>query len=256
MSYNNGRHGFALPTGSDVVVFEEGDWVDFQSSAQRVAQIEADRISYLWDHLIERFNKNILDGTSLPMSSPLMANREKIMHFFAREPRVRRRQLADLLCGLVEKTTGTQRVVRVVQPSESGDPYYCFLTLPHLFGRPLEEYRIVRGNLLEALCLVTKVVYPDALDIIGFATEPGLDTTSRSEDSLYLNARVWSDEMEAHARELQQKLNLLTNLTEFRDKVIEFPSPQAEKVSAPGPNPRNKPCPCGSGKKYKKCHGS
>jgi uncharacterized protein YchJ len=23
----------------------------------------------------------------------------------------------------------------------------------------------------------------------------------------------------------------------------------------PGTNPRNKPCPCGSGKKYKKCHG-
>ncbi|MGA3024269.1 MAG: SEC-C metal-binding domain-containing protein [Bryobacteraceae bacterium] len=23
----------------------------------------------------------------------------------------------------------------------------------------------------------------------------------------------------------------------------------------PGPSPRNKPCPCGSGKKYKKCRG-
>jgi uncharacterized protein YecA (UPF0149 family) len=102
---------------------------------------------------------------------------------------------------------------------------------------------------------VTKLVFPDALDIIGFATETGVETDPRSEDSLYLDARNWNEESEAHARALQVDFGLLTSFTTFRDKVVEFPIPQVEDLVEPGPNPRNKSCPCGSGKKYKKCHG-
>ena len=132
----------------------------------------------------------------------------------------------------------------------------CFLVLPHLFGRPREEYRTVRGNLLQALCLVTKLMFTDALDIIGIATDAGIDTVSRSEDALYLNARVWNADMDAYARSLQEDLRLLTSTTEFRNKVSEFPVRQQAAVVTPGRNPRNKPCPCRSGRKYKKCHGA
>jgi hypothetical protein len=252
----DGRHGFSLPDDCNVFFLDEGDWVDFQASPRRAAQLAADKVSYLWDQLIEKFNKNILGGTSYDTTTDRITDREKIMRFFAREPRVRRRMLAEVLLGLVEKTKGMQRAHRVLFPSNPDDPYYCFLVMPHLFGRPREEYRVVRGNLLEALCLVTKVVFPDALDIVGFATEPGVETEPRSEDSLYLNSRAWNEEMEAHARELQQKFGLLINFTTQKDKVAEFPISRLESVVTPGPNPRNKPCPCGSGEKYKKCHGS
>jgi hypothetical protein len=254
-TWTNARHGFALPHNSNVVLLEEGDWDAFQASPQRRSQVAADQISYAWDELIETFNRNILAGTSYDTSTTLISDRERIMRFLAREPRLRRRILAGALLGLISKGKGTERTTRVVIPTSPGDPYYCFLLLPHLFGRPHEEYRAVRGHLLEALCLVTKVVFPDALDVIGLATEPGIDTSVRSEDSLYLDARVWSEEMEAHARKLQADLGLLTNYTTFKDKVREFPSPLHEETIAPGPNPRNKPCPCGSGRKYKKCHG-
>ena len=64
---------------------------------------------------------------------------------------------------------------------------------------------------------------------------------------------MWSGELDKHARELQQELDLLTNTTEFRDTVDEFPVP-FENVLKPGPNPRSKPCPCESGKKYVSDH--
>jgi hypothetical protein len=83
-------------------------------------------------------------------------------------------------------------------------------------------------------------VFPEALDIVGFATETGVQTAPRSEDFLHLNARVWNQEMEAHARQLQADLRLLTNFTTFKDKFAEFPIPQEGHVVAPGPNPRNK----------------
>jgi preprotein translocase subunit SecA len=106
-----------------------------------------------------------------------------------------------------------------------------------------------------ALCYITKLVCPDALDIVGLATETGINTEPRSEDALNLDTRYWTEEMEAQARAAQEKSGLLTNLTMFRDKVSEFPVPRADDVVLPGQNPRNKPCPCGSGKKYKRCHG-
>ena len=193
--------------------------------------MSADKVSYLWDEIIEKFNKNILAGTSYTGSSPLISDREKIMRFFAREPRVRRRMLAELLLGLVEHTKPAERGTRVVAPSNPGDPYYCFLVLPHLFGRPVEEYRRVRAHFLEALCLVTKVVFPDALDIVGFATETGADETFRSEDSLYLNARIWGEELEAHARALQAELGLLTNYSTHRGNAVEFPAPHTDRKS-------------------------
>jgi preprotein translocase subunit SecA len=34
------------------------------------------------------------------------------------------------------------------------------------------------------------------------------------------------------------------------------PAPAQQPVTAANPIGRNDPCPCGSGKKYKKCHGA
>jgi hypothetical protein len=256
LTLDDGRHGYSLPDTCNAFSVEEGQWSFFQSSPQRAAQLAADKVSYLWDEIIEKFNKHILEGTSYQGSTPLVSHREKVVRFFAREPRVRRRMLADALLGLIEKAKATDRTVRLIFPSNPGDPYYCLLALSNVFERPQEEYRLVRGNLLEALCLVTKLVYPDALDIVGFATEAGVNTVSRSEDSAYLDGRNWNEGSEAHARKLQADLGLLTNTTRSEKTFSEFPIPRVGDLVEPGRNPRNKPCPCGSGKKYKKCHGS
>jgi hypothetical protein len=249
------RHGFSFPEGDDTVVLEKGDWVDFQKSSHRSARVEADKVSYLWDEVIEKFNKNILEGTSAHGSTPLIRERERIMRFFAGEPRLRRRVLAEALLGLVEKAKPKERTVRVVPAVLPGEPHYCFLALANVFSRPEDEYRSVRAHLLEALCLVTRLVYPKALDVIGFATEPGVDTIWRSEDALYFDARNWTEELETQARKLQSDLGLLTNLTMSGVHIREYPLPGRAGPVNPGPNPRNKLCPCGSGKKYKKCHG-
>ncbi|MGH9919249.1 MAG: SEC-C metal-binding domain-containing protein [Nitrososphaerales archaeon] len=39
--------------------------------------------------------------------------------------------------------------------------------------------------------------------------------------------------------------------------MVEYPVPESIESDLTLPkNPRNKPCPCGSGRKYKFCHGS
>jgi hypothetical protein len=124
-----------------------------------------------------------------------------------------------------------------------------------------EEYRQVRRQLLEALCMVTKHKFPDALDIIGLATEVGIDNATRSEDAVYLDAREWNHEQAAEAESLQRDLGLLESLNKFECKEYEYPLEKRAHgghTTEPSKRPqsmRNSPCPCGSGKKFKKCCG-
>ena len=58
-----GRHMFPFPDNLDAVLIEAGVWQNFQAHPERRAQIAANKISYAWDALIEKFTKHILEGT-------------------------------------------------------------------------------------------------------------------------------------------------------------------------------------------------
>ncbi len=255
---SQGEHDFLLPEGARVFM-GEGFWRDFEGHPQRLAQVKANRISYSWDALIEEFSRHALGGTQYYSTHPGIEGAEPCLRLMAREGRTRRRLLAEALVGLIEKTRGPVRATRVIKPSSPGDPYYIFLLMPRFPSVPYEQYREVRQGMLEACCLITKLVFIDAEDIVGIATEtePG---DFHSEDAIYLNAREWGPEQQAEAKRLQAELGLLVNLTQTEDVVHEYPRPIADMPNdtvqiAVGKNPRNKPCPCGSGLKYKKCHG-
>jgi hypothetical protein len=256
------EHDFVVPAGYDFVGIPEGHWEDFVRSPQRRAQLEANEISYAWDALIERFGRHIINGTSRRQSHPGLGNQERLFRFFAREPRTRRRFLARSLIELIERTPPTQRATRVIKPSDAGDPYYVLAIMHQPQSVSYEKYRETRANLLEQLCLVTKLKFPDALDIIGVATEGDISRQDRSEDTLYLDAREWTEDMEAEARSLQQDLGLLENVKEFATKEYEFPvatppikAAAHSRLEKRNGSMRNSPCLCGSGKKYKKCCG-
>ena len=255
----DGEHDFIFAGDADGVVLAEGLWENFHNSSQRRAQIREDKISYAWDDLIETFSKHAFEGTQYYVSPSGFAGTEKCLRLMAREGRTRRRMLADAFVGLVVKTGDRRiRATRVLQAAVPGDAYYVFLLLPELPGVPNELYRETRRHMLEALCMIVRLKFPDAKDIVGLATETGI-SESRSEDALYFDGRNWGLNEAAEAERLQRETKLLTNTTEYRDVVKEYPDPWlASDGRVPfsvSPNPRNKPYPCGSGKKYKKCHG-
>lgn len=258
------EHDFIFPPNFDGIGLGEGQWNRFVLSQERQAQIEANRISYSWDALIEKFNKHILSGTQYYTSPPGIENQERILRFLAREPRTRRRMLANAFVGLIEKTPNTHRATRVVFSSKPNYPYYIFLVLPRPEGVSYSEYREGRRVLLEAYVRVTKLQFPEAKDIIGLATEAG-PVNDRSEDAMYFDARVWTEKDQSDARDdlkSLEELGLLGQRLKFSGKELEYPKQgKGTRIKvAPVPRwpthyPRNKPCPCGSGKKYKYCCG-
>jgi hypothetical protein len=259
----DGEHDFIIPPDINGLLIEEGIWEEYIHSPEYRAQQRANKVSYLWDRLIEQFNTHILGGTQYYTSPPGIEFSEQNIRFLAREPRTRRRFLAQSLLDLIEKTPSSMKQVRVIEPSRPGDPYFVFLILPHPDEMPYEAYRERRRDLLEAYIMSTKSLYPQSLDIVGIATENDPEAEHRSEDALYLDARDWTEEQLANARSFQQETGLLTKLTKFAGVEREYPVEPKRSQQAPGTRSatrmkgrdRNKPCFCGSGKKLKKCCG-
>lgn len=219
-----GEHDFIFDRDYNAIAINEGYWEDFLKSPQYRYQLEANQVSYAWDSLIEHFSTHAMQGTQYFPNPYGVAGTERIMRFLARESRTRRRMLVRSLFEIMEKNPKTKKTARVMKPSHPGDPYYVFLLLPHLEGITEEEYREVRYNFLEAHCMVTKLIFSDALDIVGIATESGAEIY-RSEDAMYLDAREWTDDMQAEALSLQKDLGILTNLTMHTGTEYEFPVP-------------------------------
>lgn len=269
---SKGEHDFMMPDTADLLLVPDGRWYNFSRSPQRQAQLLANEVSYAWDGLIETFNKNIIGGTLQYTTHPGFNDQDKLLSWLAREPRTRRRFLAERLLDLIAKTPANQKATRVILSTTEGEPYYIFLVLPTLHARSYEEYRQVRFQLLSDYCLVLRMKYPQAQDIVGIATEAGRREEG-SEDLVYFDGRIWSDEDQREAEQVQKDLGLLQETgplyhAKIRDypDISDFLGPAALQP-LPGtrhalahesrlpPNPRNKPCPCKSGKKYKRCCG-
>ena len=174
----------------------------------------------------------------------------------AREPRWKRSHYSQIFTNMLETTLATQKRLHVLQPTEPGDPYYIFFLfpLPNLPSVTYEHYREVRRGFLEACCKIVRLKYPDATDIVGIATESGLKNDGRSEDAIHFDGRFWNADLEKNAAELQAELGILGNPTHRNIHITEYP--EIEKNSGPAAKreyPWNMPCPCGSGKKYKRC---
>lgn len=257
----NGEHTF-LPKAEkqfDGLIVTEGEWEDFLNHPSRLAQISCNEISYSWDKLIEKFMFHVTSGTSYHLSHPDLKIQDQIFRMLAKENRTKRRLLAESIHELIEKTPENMRTTRLLDPEKISEPYYLFLLLPFPKFLSYEKYREVRGDLLNRYLSITKLNCPEALDIIGLATETGFPE-KRSEDFVYLDARIWSDEDNQHALKLEKELlyiGMIGEKTNFRKKIEEYPDiiPR-NKIEMKGKK-RNMICPyCNSGKKFKKCCGA
>jgi hypothetical protein len=205
------------------VSLDSGFWADFVKSPQRKSQLEANKISYIWDDIIERFAHHFLKGTSHFLSDTSLSSHETILRFFAREMRVRRRMLASALIEMLKTTPPHIRRLRVLRPSRPGDPYFVLLLLPMLPNHSYEENRDVRRAFLNACCAVVKLEFTDALDIVGFATETSTSSEGRSEDAAYFDTRQWSEEMAAAATRDKDALKILTSATIIEGTEYDYP---------------------------------
>jgi hypothetical protein len=196
------------------------------TNPQYLAKKDADKPSYAWDELIEKFNFHLLGGTLAQGNELPLTDHEQGLRQLASESRLSRRGLVRSLFDLLATTPQGHNKMRMVLSREAQDRAYILLVAgqdtSHL------EYRERRSGLLAAYCQVAKIYRPKLRDIIGIATEP-IDFDVRSEDLIYLNARRWRAEDQRNAETLQRELGLLTRLTRTPFHDDEYPNQDSSR---------------------------
>jgi hypothetical protein len=145
-------------------------------------------------------------------------------------------------------------------PSFEPNVAYVLLQLraPDAF-RAEPDYREKRQTILEIACGAAKNKFPHLVKVIGIGIDaPKFSDATVAEDFILMPCERWTDEMKAHYEERNTEWNFFgtPNMRQFNDRVTQFVPPQRPVTRATsGKVGRNDPCPCGSGKKYKKCHG-
>lgn len=216
------EHDFIVEDGLEGVALDAsfGEW--WANSEERAARVAADRISYCWDRLIEKFTHHMIAGTQHFTTDGGVRRSENLVRWMAREDRVRRRMLARVLIDAMETTQTPGRVRRsLILPMRPGDPHWVFLVLPRPDGMAYETYREVRREFLLNHCAVVKLLHPDAEFVTGIAVEPRVEEIS--EDAVCMDVRTWSPEDNERAREAHLKLGIFTSPTRNERHEWEFP---------------------------------
>ena len=157
------RHFIGPEDGDfDSVMIGEGEWHDFTRLDLYRRTKEANKISYLWDEIIQRTSKHALEGTILG-ETPLEGN--GAIQEMAKEPRFVRRALSEHIARSIGNfPEDDSEFLRSLSFMPSLDPRkaYIFMQLkaPHQF-RARADYRQTRQNLLVGACGAAKNKYGD-----------------------------------------------------------------------------------------------
>ncbi len=170
-----------------------------------------------------------------------------------------RRALSEIMAASIsnfpDKAKGIVRSLSFL-PSFFPDSGYVFLQLFHDNPGDYDtEYRPLRRKMLEFACGAAKLKFPHLRKVIGIAIDAPKYSRRNSEDFILLDCEKWSDEDQVYYEKANKELRFFQTdaLKQHRMHVTEFPA--AHRPKRPPKIGRNQLCPCGSGKKYKRCHG-
>jgi hypothetical protein len=232
--------------GLNAVHYEEGIWEEVTSKSDYIAKQEADRISYFWDFLVD-FAHECKEPEYREIAREL-SRLDRFDRRCASESFFSAHELAEKR-GLDFRRTWELKGVTYV---------YVFT--------PADRARSQRVAQLRDVCTVARHKLRHNSRVIGIATEIGKEIP-HSYDFVFMDFPEWSEENQRLAEELQKEQGILTDPILRPVSIQEYPenpkgSSNRRNTSEPGSARkgakkvgRNDPCPCGSGKKYKKCHG-
>jgi hypothetical protein len=177
----------------------------------------------------------------------------------AKEPRFVRRALSDQILRAIRQFPESDAPITrnlTLLPSYHPGTVYVFLQLKVVERGDYDtEYRPRRAALLEIACAAAKLKRPNLERVIGIAIDAPKFSEINSEDLLLMEFDEWGEEKASHYEKLNEDLRFFKTGKERREKISEFPRLQRNKSARKAKLGRNDACHCGSGKKFKRCHG-
>lgn len=207
-------NGKTFHSSYDLIAMDDNLWVGFTKKKERRAKKEMDKVSYVWDRLIEIFSNDFQKG-DLKFGNSL-PEVEKVTRVMAREDRFCRRILGKMFMEFME-LANQQKVRSRVVPSPSGI-LYVFLACPHGEDR---EYRVAE---LAGRCFVIRGLNSDCTTVIGIATEQYEIEKGFSLDAVYLSKDAWTPEDQTQLEYLQKEVGYFTSSIQSQTHEDEYPN--------------------------------
>ena len=243
--YNN--KSFEHLNKISTMIYSDGLWEQITSRPEFIAKRNEDKISYAWDKLIEYFHeRNDKDYK--------IVTRE-----LSRLNRLSRRCVSEEFLNAQIECGKTKRGLCRYTTHE-GITYLFLISSP-------DKKREDRIKELQLRCFTARGKFLDNQKVIGIASE-WYGSSQYSYDCVFIEIPNWTDEFDERAKKIERELGYFRNQRVIKFSVDEYPEvpaadslemkiEQLEEKFTKGATKvgRNDPCPCGSGKKYKKCHG-
>lgn len=183
-----------LPANATVnaVFVEPGRWELFIQSSKFQKQSQADRVSFLWDKIIELVSGHIREGTLHSSSSTIFADQEYNLRVMAQEPRRSRRILSEALDALIQGSKEDALSVQLAISGPKKEVGYVFFLYPYPAAESHDHYRKRRLEALAQHCMVAKLrFFPNVTTIIGITSEAGGPTKLGSFDVMRYPTGTW-----------------------------------------------------------------
>ena len=211
--YNqHGDHDFI--SDGTVLKIDNSHYPRLVEDRRYIAKKIADKISYIWDDLIECFAKNMLDGTSVSHGThefDLQRN-EIALRIMVLEPRLSRRTLGRAVKEALDQGVNEEQFFRMVVENKIGkkiETGYFVLTRRYdgtsTESREYDTYRKSRLNVAKIYARAILQGHPYLKRVIGIALEPPKPPHGGSEDMVYAEQGEWTREQRAEVRDLCQK---------------------------------------------------
>lgn len=236
-----------------LVSIPEGEWVHYTKSFQYQHAIAIKKGSIFWDDLIENCSKSILAANVGFFGDQPFSMHEAAIREVAKESRSSRYYLSKLFKEKMDSVPShIMSFMLVESPDESGK-FYLLLLVPQKDEIDYLTYREHRVALINMYFPIAFARHKKIKKIIAIATEPK-NNSGRSEDIIYIHfPKPMPRDERAEILKAARDINVMSDFVPWKQSAtIKHYTPPNSNMQKLG---RNEPCYCGSGKKYKKCHG-
>ena len=200
---DEGYHDFVQENEDAIVEIKHTHYESFINDLRYVAKNQADKISYVWDGLIEIFTSRMLDGTSITLEGhdfELRIN-ELGARYMALQPRFIRRALGEAFSDALERSRTHDRFFRVVMAPAYGnenDTAFFLMTfkytdlMENIGG--YEHYRVKRSENAQVYAMGILERHPHIKRVVGISCEPPGQGRGSSQELVYVEQTSWTDD--------------------------------------------------------------
>jgi hypothetical protein len=190
---NEFEHGFHIPKDSySAVLIPEGHWRDLNSSPEFLSRKLADRHSYIWDRLIEHFNKSLRAGALTEEIT--FQEYEAGVRRMASLSRLERRMVGGQLNEALSTTRPNETKYSAAIINDDLSLACAFVLIPPPSDKPYEVYIEYRKEVLASYCNILRNQNHRIREVIGLAMEPSAPGRRRSEQLGFYQYDTWTTE--------------------------------------------------------------